>query len=37
MPRLTYSKKKSFHLLEVTMNLFENLKGQKRKKPLNNS
>ncbi len=28
-------KEKSFRLLEGTMNLFENLKGQKRKKPLN--
>ncbi len=35
MPHLTYSKKKSFHLIEGTMKLYENLKGQKWKKPLN--
>ncbi len=35
IPHLTYSKKKSFHLIEVTLDLFENLKGQKWKKPLN--
>jgi hypothetical protein len=29
MPHSTYSKKKSFRLLEGTMNPFENLKGQK--------
>jgi hypothetical protein len=34
MPDSTYSKKKSFHLLEGTMNFFENWKGQKWKKPL---
>ncbi len=28
-------KEKKFHLLEGTMNFFENLKGQKWKKPLN--
>jgi hypothetical protein len=35
MPHSTYSKKKSFHLLEGPMNLLKNLKGQKWKKPLN--
>jgi hypothetical protein len=35
MPGSTYSKEKSFHLLEGLMNLFENLKGQKWKKQLN--
>jgi hypothetical protein len=35
MPHLTYSKKKSFHCIEGTMKLYENLKGQKWKKPLN--
>jgi hypothetical protein len=32
MPHLTYSKKKSFHLLEGTMNLFEELKSSKMEK-----
>jgi hypothetical protein len=35
MPFSNYSKKKSFHLLEGTMNLFDNFKGKKWKKPLN--
>ncbi len=34
MPQLTYSKKKKFHLLEGTLDFFENGKGQKWKKPL---
>ncbi len=34
MPHSTYSNKKSFQLLEGTMNFFENWKGQKWKKPL---
>jgi hypothetical protein len=35
IPQSTYSKKKSFHLLEETRNLFGNFKGQKWKKLLN--
>ncbi len=35
MPHLTYSKKKSFYLIEGRMNLFEIFNGQKWKKPLN--
>ncbi len=34
MPQTTYSKKKSFCLLEGTINFFESWKGQKWKKPL---
>ncbi len=34
MPHSTYSKKKSFHLLEGTVNFFESWKNQKWKKPL---
>ncbi len=34
MPHSTYSKKKSFHLLEWTMNFLENWKSQKWKEPL---
>jgi hypothetical protein len=34
MPHSTYSKKKSFHLLEGTVNFLRAEKGQKWKKPL---
>ncbi len=34
MAHSTYLKKKSVHLLEETLNIFENLKVQKWKKPL---